>query len=168
MARTLLCTWILTSPEIGHAHPKYRRLADGAVCLKAAVSMSTNSLTRCRRAAEHLPGGAQAAAPTRSSCGSGRSTWTSCGQALGRAAGDEASPVGKRVVALVEELRMVLTCLMATNPLGMQSLRQAPVASCVLALPQSSQAHISATTAGDIRARSSPAGRHPVASASWL
>ena len=46
--------------------------------------------------------------------------------ALGRAAGDEASPAGRRVVALVEELRMVLTCLIAASPLGMQSLRQDP------------------------------------------
>ena len=49
---------------------------------------------------------------------------------LGRAAGDEATPAGRRVVALVEELRTVLTCLMAASPLGMQSLRQAPLASC--------------------------------------
>ena len=49
---------------------------------------------------------------------------------LGRAAGDGASPAGRRVVALVQELRAVLTCLMAASPLGMQSLRQAPAASC--------------------------------------
>ena len=42
---------------------------------------------------------------------------------LERAGGDEASPAGKRVVTLIEELRMVLTCLMSANPLGMQSLR---------------------------------------------
>ena len=43
--------------------------------------------------------------------------------ALDQAAGDETSVAGKRVVSLIEELRMVLTCLMSANPLGMQSLR---------------------------------------------
>ena len=43
--------------------------------------------------------------------------------ALDQAAGDETSPAGKRVVSLIEELRMVLTCLMSANPQGMQSLR---------------------------------------------
>ena len=66
---------------------------------------------------------------------------------LGRAAGDEASPAGRRVVALVEELRTVLICLMAASPLGMQSLRQAPTASRPCS-PQPFQVHISATTAG--------------------
>lgn len=46
--------------------------------------------------------------------------------ALDRAGGDEASPAGRRVVTLIEELRMVLTCLMSANPLGMQSLRYPP------------------------------------------
>ena len=43
--------------------------------------------------------------------------------ALDEAAGDETSVAGKRVVSLIEELRMVLTCLMSAIPLGMQSLR---------------------------------------------
>ena len=65
---------------------------------------------------------------------------------LGRAAGDEASPAGRRVVALVEELRTVLTCLMAACPLGTQSLRQAPTASCPCS-PQPLQDYISAPIA---------------------
>ena len=44
-------------------------------------------------------------------------------KALDQAAGDETTAAGKRVVSLIEELRMVLTCLMSANPLGMQSLR---------------------------------------------
>ena len=43
--------------------------------------------------------------------------------ALDQAAGDDTSAAGKRVVSLIEELRMVLTCLMSANPQGMQSLR---------------------------------------------
>lgn len=43
---------------------------------------------------------------------------------LEQAGGDEASPAGKRVVTLIEELRLVLTCLMSANPLGMSSLRR--------------------------------------------
>ena len=71
---------------------------------------------------------------------------------LGRAAGDEASPAGRRVVALVEELRTVLFCLMAASPLGTQSLRQAPAASRPL-LSSALQVHLSATTAGTYRER---------------
>ncbi len=50
--------------------------------------------------------------------------------ALDQAAGDETSVAGKRVISLIEELRMVLTCLMSANPLGMQSLRSAPLYLC--------------------------------------
>lgn len=63
--------------------------------------------------------------------------------ALDQAAGDEASTAGKRVVSLIEELRMVLTCLMSANPLGMQSLRCALSSMCsyllVPAAPEASQ-----------------------------
>lgn len=42
---------------------------------------------------------------------------------LEQAGGDEASPAGRRVVTLIDELRLVLTCLMSANPHGMSSLR---------------------------------------------
>jgi hypothetical protein len=42
---------------------------------------------------------------------------------LKQAGGDEASPAGRRVVTLIDELRLVLTCLMSANPHGMSSLR---------------------------------------------
>ena len=41
--------------------------------------------------------------------------------------GQETCPAGQRVAELIEELRLVVTCLMTSNPTHMHSLRCAPL-----------------------------------------
>lgn len=45
------------------------------------------------------------------------------GELLVQAEGDPGCPAGQRIVTLIEEVRLVLSCLMASNPRNMHSLR---------------------------------------------